>query len=74
MHLDFHLHLYVFVVTIFPIFSLYDIRPSENDLLDHLSFISEAVKRDETLRKSEVCLAILGVLDVYICMETHLNI
>ncbi|XP_024966145.1 protein ENHANCED DOWNY MILDEW 2-like [Cynara cardunculus var. scolymus] len=35
------------------VFSLYDIRPSENDLVDHLSFISEAVKRDKTLRKSE---------------------
>ncbi|KAJ9562717.1 hypothetical protein OSB04_007877 [Centaurea solstitialis] len=33
------------------VFSLFDIRPSENDLVDHLSFISEAVKRDETLGK-----------------------
>lgn len=35
------------------VFSLYDIRPSENDLVDHLSFISEAVKRDATLGKSK---------------------
>ena len=41
------------------------IRPSENDLVDHLSFIREAVKRDETLGKSNVCLAILGVVDIY---------
>ncbi|KAI3769165.1 hypothetical protein L6452_00265 [Arctium lappa] len=38
---------------LYKVFSLYDIRPSENDLIDHLSFISEAVKRDETLGKSE---------------------
>ncbi|KVI08046.1 hypothetical protein Ccrd_013578 [Cynara cardunculus var. scolymus] len=39
--------------TICKVFSLYEIRPLENYLVDHLSFISEAMKRDKTLRKSE---------------------
>lgn len=34
--------------------SLYDVRPSDNDLLDHLPLIRAAVKRDETLAKSKV--------------------
>lgn len=36
--------------------SLYDVRPSENDLIDHMNFIREAVKRDETLGNSKVCI------------------
>ncbi|GJS60358.1 enhanced downy mildew 2-like protein [Tanacetum coccineum] len=32
---------------------LYDVRPSEDDLIHHLYFIGEAVKRDETLQKSK---------------------
>ncbi|KAI7729927.1 hypothetical protein M8C21_031286 [Ambrosia artemisiifolia] len=35
------------------VFSLYDPRPSENDLLDHINFIRESIKRDETLAKSK---------------------
>ncbi|GJZ67464.1 enhanced downy mildew 2-like protein [Tanacetum coccineum] len=35
------------------VFSLYDVRPSEDDLIHHLYFIGEAVKRDETLQKSK---------------------
>ncbi|CAM8986919.1 unnamed protein product [Rhodiola kirilowii] len=36
------------------VFSLYEVRPSENDLVDHMSLITEASKRDETLRASEI--------------------
>uniref|UniRef100_A0A7N0U252 Zinc finger PHD-type domain-containing protein n=1 Tax=Kalanchoe fedtschenkoi TaxID=63787 RepID=A0A7N0U252_KALFE len=36
------------------VFSLYELRPSENDLVDHVSLITEAFKRDEILSKSEV--------------------
>ncbi|XP_052177141.1 protein ENHANCED DOWNY MILDEW 2-like isoform X3 [Diospyros lotus] len=36
------------------VFSSYEVRPSENDLIDHMSLISEAVKRDEMLAKSKV--------------------
>ncbi|KAI3686181.1 hypothetical protein L1987_79854 [Smallanthus sonchifolius] len=39
--------------------SLYDIRPSENDLIDHINFLREAVKRDETLAKSKFLAAFL---------------
>ncbi|KAL8243356.1 hypothetical protein R6Q59_009614 [Mikania micrantha] len=35
------------------VFSLYDTRPSENDLIDQINFLREAVKRDETLSKSK---------------------
>eukprot|EP00262_Sarcandra_glabra_P020450 TRINITY_DN813_c0_g1_i3.p1 TRINITY_DN813_c0_g1~~TRINITY_DN813_c0_g1_i3.p1 ORF type:complete len:1283 (+),score=283.05 TRINITY_DN813_c0_g1_i3:209-4057(+) len=35
------------------VFSLFEVRPSVNDLLDHLPFISEMVKRDETLKRSK---------------------
>ncbi|KAL2495850.1 Protein ENHANCED DOWNY MILDEW 2 [Forsythia ovata] len=35
------------------VFSLFEPRPSENDLVDHISLIDEAVKRDATLEKSK---------------------
>lgn len=35
------------------VFSLYEPRPSENDLIGHMDVISEAVKRDEVLAKSK---------------------
>ncbi|XP_059666481.1 protein ENHANCED DOWNY MILDEW 2 [Cornus florida] len=35
------------------VFSLYEVRPSGNDLVDHINIISEAVKRDDTLAKSK---------------------
>ncbi|KAK9080687.1 hypothetical protein SSX86_000445 [Deinandra increscens subsp. villosa] len=41
------------------VFSLYDIRPSENDLIDHIDFLTEAVKRDATLSKSKFLAAFL---------------
>ncbi|KAI3686183.1 hypothetical protein L1987_79856 [Smallanthus sonchifolius] len=41
------------------VFSLYDIRPSENDLIDHINILREAVKRDETLAKSKFLAAFL---------------
>ncbi|XP_047335519.1 protein ENHANCED DOWNY MILDEW 2-like [Impatiens glandulifera] len=34
------------------VFSSYDPRPSENDLVDHIALIGEAVRRDKTLSKS----------------------
>ncbi|XP_057971609.1 protein ENHANCED DOWNY MILDEW 2 [Malania oleifera] len=40
-------------------FSLYDVRPSQNDLVDHMALISEAVKRDESLGKSKFLLSFL---------------
>lgn len=48
---------------------LYDVRPSENDLIDHMNFIREAVKRDEMLAKSKVCVVYhpYGVFDVLYC-------
>ncbi|GMH25034.1 hypothetical protein Nepgr_026877 [Nepenthes gracilis] len=41
------------------IFSLYEVRPSENDLIDHMPLIEEAVKRDESLEKSKFLMAFL---------------
>ncbi|XP_076897610.1 protein ENHANCED DOWNY MILDEW 2-like [Bidens hawaiensis] len=41
------------------VFSLYEIRPSEKDLKDHISFIREAIKRDDTLGKSKFLAALL---------------
>ncbi|PWA52332.1 zinc finger, PHD-type [Artemisia annua] len=38
---------------LYKIFSLYDVRPLEDDLIGHLYFIGEAVKRDKTLQKSK---------------------
>ncbi|KAL9147271.1 hypothetical protein ABFS82_13G162700 [Erythranthe guttata] len=35
-------------------FSMFQRRPSEDDLLNHLQFIDEAVKRDETLANSKL--------------------
>ncbi|KAE8125454.1 hypothetical protein FH972_020260 [Carpinus fangiana] len=35
------------------VFSLYEVRPSQNDLLDHMPLISEAVKRNDTLAESK---------------------
>lgn len=40
---------------IYAICSLHEVRPSENDLVDHMNFIGDAVKRDEGLAKSKVC-------------------
>ncbi|GJV14447.1 ribose 5-phosphate isomerase A [Tanacetum coccineum] len=37
-----------------PLTCLYDVRPSENHLIEHTDFIREAVKRDATLAKSKV--------------------
>ncbi|KAF8391638.1 hypothetical protein HHK36_023944 [Tetracentron sinense] len=41
------------------VFSLYEVRPSEIDLLDHLPLISEAVKKDESLAISMFLLTFL---------------
>ncbi|XP_021638024.2 protein ENHANCED DOWNY MILDEW 2 isoform X2 [Hevea brasiliensis] len=41
------------------VFSLYDVRPSLNDLVDHMALISEAVRRDDWLAKSKFLLAFL---------------
>ncbi|CAK9163878.1 unnamed protein product [Ilex paraguariensis] len=41
------------------VFSLYEIKPSQNDLVDHMDLISEAVKRDETLGKSKFLVTFL---------------
>ncbi|XWS11283.1 hypothetical protein CRYUN_Cryun38cG0070900 [Craigia yunnanensis] len=34
-------------------FSLYEVKPSQNDLVDHMELIGEAVKSDESLAKSK---------------------
>lgn len=41
------------------VFSLYDVRPSENDLRDHMNFIRDAVDRHEKLAKSKFLAAFL---------------
>ncbi|CAI9784116.1 unnamed protein product [Fraxinus pennsylvanica] len=41
------------------VFSLFEPRPSENDLVDHVSLIDEAVKRDATLAKSKLLVEFL---------------
>ncbi|XP_031286415.1 protein ENHANCED DOWNY MILDEW 2-like isoform X1 [Pistacia vera] len=41
------------------IFSLYEVRPSQNDLVDHMDFVSEAFKRDDMLAKSKFLLKFL---------------
>ncbi|XP_075481593.1 protein ENHANCED DOWNY MILDEW 2 isoform X2 [Primulina tabacum] len=40
-------------------FRMLEVRPSEGDLLDHMSLINEAVKRDEILAKSKLLSTIL---------------
>ncbi|KZV40758.1 hypothetical protein F511_30321 [Dorcoceras hygrometricum] len=40
-------------------FRMLETRPSEDDLLDHMSLISEAVKRDEILAKSKLLSTVL---------------
>ncbi|XP_059301072.1 protein ENHANCED DOWNY MILDEW 2 isoform X2 [Lycium ferocissimum] len=41
------------------VFSVYEPRPSENDLVDHMNFINEIVKRDGKLSQSKVLLKFL---------------
>ncbi|CAN4097164.1 unnamed protein product [Withania somnifera] len=41
------------------VFSVYEPRPSENDLVDHMNFIDEIVKRDKKLAQSKVLLKFL---------------
>ncbi|KAA8523606.1 hypothetical protein F0562_010029 [Nyssa sinensis] len=41
------------------VFSLYEVRPSENDIVDHVTLIGEAVKWDETLAKSKLLVTFL---------------
>ncbi|KAL4566889.1 hypothetical protein LXL04_031015 [Taraxacum kok-saghyz] len=41
------------------VFSLYDVRPSENDLRDHMNFVRDAVDRDVTLSESKFLAAFL---------------
>ena len=36
--------------------SLYEVKPSQNDLVDHLKLIGEAVKSYDSLAKSKVCM------------------
>ncbi|GLT50941.1 hypothetical protein SLA2020_243960 [Shorea laevis] len=40
-------------------FSSYEVKPSENDLVDHMELISEALKRDNSLAKSKILLKFL---------------
>ncbi|KAK4484783.1 hypothetical protein RD792_007377 [Penstemon davidsonii] len=40
-------------------FSMFESRPSENDLVDHMSLIREAVERDTTLAKSKLLMTFL---------------
>ncbi|KAJ8429343.1 hypothetical protein Cgig2_008790 [Carnegiea gigantea] len=42
------------------IFSSYEVRPSENDLVDCKAMIEDAMKRDELLTKSEYLMIFLG--------------
>uniref|UniRef100_A0A1J3GNX8 PHD finger-containing protein n=1 Tax=Noccaea caerulescens TaxID=107243 RepID=A0A1J3GNX8_NOCCA len=42
------------------IFKAYDVKPSQNDLVDHTDLIAEAVKRDVNLAKSKFILAFLA--------------
>ncbi|KAI5674741.1 hypothetical protein M9H77_15105 [Catharanthus roseus] len=41
------------------VFSLYEPRPSENDLVDHMNLIGEAVKRDKILAASKILVTFL---------------
>ncbi|KAK4723355.1 hypothetical protein R3W88_026134 [Solanum pinnatisectum] len=41
------------------VFSVYEPRPSENDLVDHMNFINEIVKRDGKLAQSKVLLTFM---------------
>lgn len=42
--------------------SLYEVRPSQIDLVDHTHLINEAVKRDRALENSKVCLLVFLLL------------
>ncbi|GMH14432.1 hypothetical protein Nepgr_016273 [Nepenthes gracilis] len=46
------------------IFSLYEVRPSENDLIDHVPFIMTAVSKDKSLEKSKV-IELLHCTDIF---------
>ena len=41
---------------------LFRIQPSEDDLLDHVSLLCEAMKRDEDLTKSKICFFLCSLL------------
>ncbi|KAJ4725194.1 protein ENHANCED DOWNY MILDEW 2-like [Melia azedarach] len=41
------------------VFSSYEVRPSQNDLVDHMELITEALKRDDVLAKSKFLVAFL---------------
>ncbi|CAL8992200.1 unnamed protein product, partial [Prunus brigantina] len=42
------------------VFSLYDVRRSHNDLLDHILLIRDSVERDDTLARSKFLVNFLG--------------
>ncbi|KAK6947006.1 DNA (cytosine-5)-methyltransferase 1, replication foci domain, partial [Dillenia turbinata] len=41
------------------VFSLYEVSPSQNDLVDHYNFIADVVKREKALSKSKYVLTFL---------------
>lgn len=44
--------------------SVYEPRPSENDLVDHMNFINEIVKRDGKLAQSKVCWFLVVIIQL----------
>lgn len=65
-YLGAHWHFYA-------IYSLYEVRPSENDLLEHTTLISEAVKRIDALAKCKVCIGppIIVILHLIVHLLAH---
>lgn len=38
----------------------YEVMPSQNDILNHMTLMGEAAKRDAGLAKSKVCIQVLN--------------
>ena len=54
--------------------SSYEVRPSENDLVDCKAMIEEAIKHDEQLTKSEVCLIFCAPCMYFVGMLYRFNL
>lgn len=50
-------------------FSLYDVRHSHNDLLDHFLLMRDSVERDDALARSKVCVASFIVIGIVACIS-----
>ncbi|KAK0589735.1 hypothetical protein LWI29_017894 [Acer saccharum] len=50
-------------------FGSYEVEPSESDLFDHISLITEAAKRDKDLSKSKISLVLVEELNPWLILQ-----